>query len=119
MSLQTGPTQPAPGRRVMGTGTGITLIAIGAILRFAIPAGSPHGLNVHVVGIVLMLTGLLGLLLSFLVWGPLNPARRRGSNPAGHDGPAPPQVVEERRIYHDQPPQVVEEHRIYRDQPPP
>jgi hypothetical protein len=27
----------------------ITLIAVGAILRFALPAGSPHGLNVHVV----------------------------------------------------------------------
>jgi hypothetical protein len=40
----------------MGTGTGITLIAIGAILRFAVAAG-PHGLNLHVVGVVLMLAG--------------------------------------------------------------
>jgi hypothetical protein len=39
--------------------------------------GSSHGLNVHVVGVILMLAGALGLVLSLLVWGPLNPARRR------------------------------------------
>jgi len=88
----------------MGTGTCIALIAIGAILRFAIAAGSPHGLNVHVVGIVLMLAGLLGLLLSLLVWGPLNPARRRRNSLSVYDGAAP-RVVEEHRLYQDQPPQ--------------
>jgi hypothetical protein len=54
----------------MGTGTGITLIALGAILRFAITGSSFHGLNVHVVGVILMLAGVLGLLFSMLVWGP-------------------------------------------------
>ena len=47
----------------MRTGTGIFLITAGAILRFALAAGSPHGLNVHVVGVILILAGLLGLLL--------------------------------------------------------
>ncbi len=55
----------------MGTGTGIFLITAGAILRFALGAGSPHGLNVHVVGVILMLAGLLGLLLPRLAGGPL------------------------------------------------
>jgi hypothetical protein len=87
----------------MGTGTCIALITIGAILRFAIAAGSPHGLNVHVVGVVLILAGVLGLLLSLLIWGLLNPARRRRNSPGGYGGAAPP-VVEERRVYHDQPP---------------
>ena len=43
MNEQTGRlrVQPAAGRRVMGTGTCIALVAIGAILRFAIAAGSP------------------------------------------------------------------------------
>src|SRR5690349_8057960 len=50
---------PATGRRVMNTGAGITLIAVGAILRFALAGGSPHGLNVHVVGVVLILAGTL------------------------------------------------------------
>jgi hypothetical protein len=60
-------TRPAAGRRVMSTGIGITLIAVGAILRFALAGGSPHGLNVHVVGVVLILAGILTLLLSLLV----------------------------------------------------
>ena len=57
--------RPAGGR-AMRTGTGIFLIAAGAVLRFAVAGGSPHGLNVHVVGVVLILAGALGLLLSLL-----------------------------------------------------
>ena len=50
MNRVTGPGQPpADGRRAMRTGTGILLITVGAILRFALAAGSPHGLNVHIV----------------------------------------------------------------------
>jgi hypothetical protein len=58
---------PAGGRRVMSTGAAITLIAVGAVLRFALAPGSPHGLNVHVVGVVLILAGVLGLVLSLLL----------------------------------------------------
>ena len=47
----------------MRTGTGIFLIEAGTVLRFAVATGSPHGLNVHVVGVVLILAGVLGLLL--------------------------------------------------------
>jgi hypothetical protein len=61
----------------MRTGTGIFLITAGAILRFALGAGSPHGLNVHVVGVILILAGLLGLLLPRLAGGPLKPDRLR------------------------------------------
>src|SRR6478672_10527329 len=72
------PAQPRPdGRRGMRTGTGIFLITAGAILRFALAAGSPHGLNVHVVGVILILAGLLGLLLPRLAGGPLKPDRLR------------------------------------------
>jgi hypothetical protein len=62
-----GDRAPASGRRVMSTGAAITLIAVGAILRFALTAGSPHGLNVHVAGVVLIVAGILGLLLPLLV----------------------------------------------------
>lgn len=51
----------------MGTGAAITLIAVGAVVRFALAPGSPHGLNVHVVGVVLLLVGVLGLLLAVLL----------------------------------------------------
>jgi hypothetical protein len=47
----------------MRTGTGIFLVTAGAILRFALTAGSPHGLNVHTLGVILILAGALGLLL--------------------------------------------------------
>ena len=47
----------------MRTGTGILLITVGAILRFALAAGSPHGLNVHIVGVILIVAGVVGLLL--------------------------------------------------------
>jgi hypothetical protein len=59
--------RPTAGRRVISTGFGITVIAVGAISRFALAGGSPHGLNVHVVGVVLILVGMLSLLLSLLV----------------------------------------------------
>ena len=71
----------------MGTRTGILLITTGAVLRFALAAGSPHGLNVHVVGVVLILAGILGLLLSLLTrGGPLNRRRlTRSRLPGGYE----------------------------------
>jgi hypothetical protein len=95
------PAPPAAGR-MLGTGTCIALIAIGAILRFALSAGSPHGLNVHVVGVVVIGAGVLGLLLSLLVWGPLNPARRRRA--AWAATARPPALDEQRRVYQDERP---------------
>ena len=61
----------------MGTRTGILLIITGAVLRFALAAGSPLGLNLHVVGVILILAGLFGLLLPPLARGPLKPDRLR------------------------------------------
>ena len=58
---------PAGGRRVMSTGAAITLIAVGAVLRFALAPGSPHGLNVHVVGVILIVVGIIALLVALLV----------------------------------------------------
>jgi hypothetical protein len=70
----------------MGTGTGILLITVGAIFRFALAGGSPHGLNLHIVGVILILAGVLGLLLPPLARGPLKPDRlRRWVVPRGHD----------------------------------
>jgi hypothetical protein len=110
-----GPGQPVGGR-VMGTGTCIALIVIGAILRFAVTATRTHGVNVHVVGVIVLLAGVLGLLLSLLVWSPLNPNRRRAARSA-YDGTRPvPEQPADRRMYRDDPP--VQEHRAYTDEPP-
>ncbi len=47
----------------MGIGVSVFLIAVGAILSFAVNASVP-GANLDVVGIILMIAGGLGLLVS-------------------------------------------------------
>ena len=49
----------------MGIGTSIFLIAVGAILRYAITA-SVSGIDIHTVGLILMVVGVIGLVISFL-----------------------------------------------------
>jgi hypothetical protein len=51
----------------MGLGTSLVLIAIGAILDFAVRVNTP-GFNIHTVGVVLMVVGILGALLSVVFW---------------------------------------------------
>lgn len=88
VNTATGPLDgqpPARERRVMGTSAAITVIAVGAILRFALAGGSPHGLNVHVVGVVLILAGFLGLLVSLLTRGGPRSRQARTRQAAAED----------------------------------
>ena len=57
----------------MGIGTSIFLIAIGAILYFAVNADI-SGLEISTVGLILMIVGILGLIISFFL---MNQATRR------------------------------------------
>lgn len=50
----------------MGIGTSLFLIAIGAILRFAVTA-SAQGVELATVGLILMIVGIVGLLISLLL----------------------------------------------------
>lgn len=50
----------------MGTGTSIFLIALGAILKFAVTA-SVSGIELATVGVILMVVGIVGLAIS-LIW---------------------------------------------------
>jgi Domain of unknown function (DUF6458) len=50
----------------MGVGTSLLLIAIGAVLRFAVTI-STHGFNIHTIGVILMIVGVIGLIIS-LFW---------------------------------------------------
>lgn len=74
----------------MSTGMGISIIAVGAILRFALKGGSPHWLNVHAVGVILILAGLLGLLLPGSARARLSPGwlRTRWDSPGEPQGQA-------------------------------
>ncbi len=49
----------------MSIGTSLVLIAVGAILKYAV-TGSVSGLNVQTVGVILMVVGVVGLVLSLL-----------------------------------------------------
>ena len=51
----------------MGIVTSMFLIAAGAIMRFAVTAQG-HGFNVHTTGVVLMIVGAVGALLSIAFW---------------------------------------------------
>lgn len=53
----------------MTIGGSIFLIAVGAVLAFAVDY-QVAGISLHVVGWILMAAGVLGLLLGLLVFGP-------------------------------------------------
>ena len=59
----------------MGIGTSLLLIAVGAILRFAVTV-TAKGFNIHTVGVILMVVGIVGLLISVL-WMTMWADRRR------------------------------------------
>jgi hypothetical protein len=52
----------------MGIGASVFLIAIGAILTFAVNL-SVSGLDLSTVGVILMVAGAIGLVASMLVFG--------------------------------------------------
>jgi predicted membrane channel-forming protein YqfA (hemolysin III family) len=81
----------------MSIGASIFLLIIGAILTFAVNV-TTEGFNINTVGIILMIAGVVGLLLSLLFWSSFSPYRRRSTAvyPEEH-------VVEERRIERDYP----------------
>ena len=59
----------------MGIGVSVFLIALGAILTFALEVDA-EGINLDTVGIILMIVGVLGLLASMLFWSSFAPFRR-------------------------------------------
>jgi hypothetical protein len=77
----------------MALGTSLFLIAVGAILRYAV-SDSLEGIDVPTIGLILMVVGIIGLLISLFTMTLWDRDRRRG-------------VVEERR--------VVERRDPYRD----
>jgi len=91
----------------MGIGGSIFLLALGAILAFAVNADI-SGLDINVVGYVLMLAGLIGLVITLWYW---NSRRRPAVVQRG-------QVVSNDPAYRDG--EVVQEYReTTRREPPP
>jgi hypothetical protein len=64
----------------MGIGVSIFLIAIGAILAWAVSA-EVSGVDIQLVGVIVLIVGIIGLVLSMIFWsswgGPGYWGRRR------------------------------------------
>jgi hypothetical protein len=75
----------------MRIGTGVFLLAVGAILVFAVDY-DVSGIELSTIGWILMAAGALAIVLFLTVWGPRDRTVDRGG------------VVEERRVYDDRPP---------------
>jgi hypothetical protein len=75
----------------MGLGVSLFLIAIGAILTWAVSA-EVAGLDITAIGVILMIVGALGFVLSMIFWsswgGPGYWGNRRRTTTVD-DGPAP------------------------------
>jgi len=63
----------------MGIGVSVFLIAVGAVLTFALDA-TVSGIDLDVVGIILMLAGLVGIAVDLAIFAP----RRRGVADSGY-----------------------------------
>jgi hypothetical protein len=92
----------------MGIGAGILLIALGAILTFATD-WHVSGINIDIVGVVLMIAGVVGIAMFLVVWAPrrrdaiLDPPPTNSYPVNGYvERPPVERVVEERpaRRYH-------------------
>ncbi|MCU1677205.1 MAG: hypothetical protein JWM93_1963 [Frankiales bacterium] len=92
----------------MGIGVSIFLIAVGAILKFAVHV-STTGFNIQTIGVILMVVGAIGLLMSTLIFGPWR--NRTAAGPAVVERN---NTVVDRTTYPTSP--VVEERTTYREQ---
>jgi hypothetical protein len=85
MVVARGLTAAAAGyHRGMALGTSLFLIAVGAILRYAV-SDSLEGVDLPTIGLILMIVGIVGMLISLFTMTLWDRDRRRG-------------VVEERRV---------------------
>ncbi len=71
----------------MSIGASIALIAVGAILKYAVNA-SVQGIEIATVGLILIVAGIIGLVISLILFAN---ASRGGRG----------DVVERRRVYRD------------------
>jgi Domain of unknown function (DUF6458) len=76
----------------MGIGVSLILIAVGAILTWAVTA-TASGVDINTVGVILMVIGLAGLVISLMfwsTWGGFGGARRRTTTYVEDATPPPP-----------------------------
>jgi hypothetical protein len=62
----------------MGISVSILLIAVGAILTWGVTAEA-QGLDVNAIGVILLIVGLLGLVVSMIFWSSWGGFQRRAA----------------------------------------
>jgi hypothetical protein len=91
----------------MGIGASLVVFAVGAVMRFAVTV-TTTGFNLHTVGVILMIVGGVGFLLSLAFW----------STWAGFGGGGRSGVARQRRTVVDGPTGITAsttEDRVYQD----
>jgi hypothetical protein len=83
----------------MGIPVSILLITAGAILAFAV-TGTTSGVNIHAVGWILMAAGVLGLVLSLILWDSWAGGGFWSRRTVTYDGP-PPRAPRRRVVRED------------------
>ena len=53
----------------MGIGVSVLLLAVGAVLGFAVHVTNSHGIDINTVGVILMVVGGIGLLVALAFAG--------------------------------------------------
>ena len=57
----------------MGIGFSLFLIAVGAVLAWGVNVTNTSGFDINTIGVILMVVGIVGLLLSMLFWSSFAP----------------------------------------------
>ena len=96
----------------MGIAVSILLIAVGAVLTWGVTAEA-EGLDINAIGVILLIVGLLGLVLSMIFWSSWGGFHRRT---AYVEGEAP---VRRRTLAPRRSTTVVEEDDVVGPGPPP
>jgi hypothetical protein len=94
----------------MGISVSLLLIAVGAVLTWGVTAEA-EGLDVNAIGVILMIVGILGLVLSLIFWSSWGGFRRRATYVEG--GPVRRSAAPRRRET------VIEEEDVPPGPPPP
>jgi hypothetical protein len=52
----------------MGMGVSLILIAVGAVITFAVHVSTSSAFNLHTIGIILLVVGAIGAVVSMVFW---------------------------------------------------
>jgi hypothetical protein len=69
----------------MGIGISLVFLAAGAILKFAVSVSNTNGVNVNNIGVILMIVGAIGIVLSLIFWSTLGFGHRDTHETVIHD----------------------------------